>query len=171
MSNEQLSLPGEDKFMHFFELGSEAKSFVGLPLVWGVRILSTIFILIDLSEVFSASSFLSFLLSSISAFSSGCLLYSSIYNDYKWGFIGYFIQMIFFYIQLIFGSLVILFLLSFFFTFKLFLIFAILLIVLFAIKLAILWIFYSYLRSIKPIEQQKVNQIPNNSDTVIPNSN
>jgi hypothetical protein len=163
-SSEQVQYPGEDKFMHFFELGSPANSFVGLPLVWGVRILSTIYLLTDLLSVFSAISFFGFLISSASLFASGCLLYSSIYYDYKWGFIGYFIHMIFFYLNVFFGFLIILFLIGFFFTFKLFLIFIILLFVFLAIKLAIMWIFYSYVRSLKPKNEVKAPE--NQTNTV-----
>lgn len=141
--------PGENKFLHFFELKSKANSFIGLDLYWGVRILTVIFIMLDIGSFFNPSSFLEFILTGFQIFGSSALLYSTFYKSYKWGFIGYFIHMIFFYINVCFGLFIVSFLAGFYFSFKIFLVFLLLFFVFILIKAAILWIFYSYIVDLK----------------------
>lgn len=147
--------PGEDKFMHFFELKSPAQSFLGLPLVWGVRILAFIFLFFDVFGLIASGSIIGFIVTCFETFANGALLYASIYNSYKWGFIGYFINMIFFYINIVFGIFIALVILAFYLNLKIFLLFLLIFILFAALKLAIMWIFYSYILTIKSSPPQQ----------------
>lgn len=146
-----------DKFLHFFDLPTEkhAKTFVGLELVWGVRIICIVSLLLDLLSVVGAGEGFTILFESVQLFSVGVNLYATWSLDFHHAFLGYYIQMVVFYIQLLMTVVGLYAVFTLYASLEAAAVFLALVLVMLAFKVYLLWICYSYAHALQNKEEKK----------------
>lgn len=152
-----------NSFLIYFEIKEKAQSFIGLPLVYGVRIISFFCIIISLLEIFDTNiDFISFLVAFIEGTSYFLILMSSFNNDTKIANYGYFIICIYYWITAVLLSLIALLILVYFQNIPLFLIFVLIVFGYMCFKTYINWIIYSYIQQLK---NENINSQQTNDNT------
>lgn len=178
MSNENnqegcLLCGSNNRFLNYFDIKEYAKSFIGLPLVYGVRIITIFCILLSLLEIFDTNTdFLGFLVAFIEGMSYTLILISSFNNSVKLANFGYFIVSIYFWLTVVLIVLVMLLILMFFQNIGLFLIFTLIAFCYICFKLYFNWVLYSFVFELNEssknnilVSSQRIEENVNNNET------
>lgn len=144
----------DDKFLHFFECKEKAKSFIGLELKTGVRILTILSLFFGLLTIFDQSSIFGFLMQAIGLYADSTILYSTWSKNYNHALIGYVIAVVFFWIEMLFIIMISLFIAFYFANLKVLMIFFLLIFILYTIKVYCIWIVFSYMHTLKHSNEQ-----------------
>lgn len=169
MSNENnqegcWSCGSNNRFLNYFDIKEYAQSFIGLPLVYGVRIITIFCILLSLLEIFDINTdFFGFLVAFIEGTSYTLILISSFNNSTKLANIGYFIISIYFWLTIVLIVLVMLLILMYFQNIGLFLIFTLIVFGYICLKLYFNWVLYSFVHELN--ESSKNNVLVSNQRT------
>ena len=110
---ENTTYPGENKFLHIFNPPTLAKSFLScFSLKTGARVFAILFLFIDITDIIVQFNLLEILIMCLHLLASVMILYSTFTQEdskYKWAFKGYFILVIYFWLDVLSGIIACLF--------------------------------------------------------------